>query len=1133
MSKIKHKTAGQLVLTAAAVMLTVPTVHALDTSYYSTTSRLASGTRWVKVKVTTEGVQRISHDQLRAWGFSEPEKVHVYGFSGMELASNTFSMTAPDDLPVQYSQHSDDALFFYGESDVRLRMRSATDIIRTRNHYATYSCYFLSDAEPDAPLASALPFTEKEAAEISHTSIDYIEPEEYIPGEGGVMWFSTPLKANESRTFTLHAEDFLPTATENTPNAVFSFLPVVNATQNVTVQATLDPNTLNRTSNSYTRVSPNQGDRTYLLYNSLTNPSIIRARLWNGHTDFPITFTNTYTGADWIAVDYVTLLYSRYNRLADHGQIQMHYLNLDGGSNVSVTEAGENCQVWNVSTPLSVRPLEGNYDPEAGTMTVSPGEGALTLVAFDPESTSLPTPAYVETLGTATNLHADAADYDMVIITTTAMLPAAQRLATLHEERQGLMVKVVDQQDIFNEFSSGTPSAIAYRRYVKMLHDRNPGMLKHLLLLGRGTYDHRHLNITDDGSYLFCYEVEEDREWGYTSWSNYEVTNFCSDNYFGMLADSFTPRSIYRQTTYLNVGRMPAKGLSDAHMLIDKVENYMDTYLTRDFMTRTAFLGGAGDDNSHMQMADNASKLMLQGQPDVTAYKVYRGFFRNSSNSDANLRLCRRFLIETASAGVNLLGFSGHSALTGVDCGFSVGMLSDIAFPNHPLVFLSTCAEMQIDSSKGYLGDALVASKDAAVGVIGACRTVYLNRNKALYDAFMERYYAPAAGDCVGDVWRKAHNEVLTNFDQTYGLNTLCYNLVCDPALPLAVPDRRATVNTVNGTAASGSMQVTALKPVTLTGSITKNDGTIDRNFNGEVVITIHDGAHTVTTIATDSDPSTKFDVDHSVLARTGATVKNGDWTATLTPPVGSVAGKSNRIQVWATNGDGNMALGSYTGLSVTDPASAAATDDTEGPEISEMYLNTSTFAEGDAVASDFTLHARIEPDASGINVSNATVGHRLTVSLDGSSSSSIASNLLTWGGDGAALLKVPYSGVVDGNHTLTLTVSDNVGNQSMRTIPFTVVSQSLAGTLSIDNPIVTGKTSIGINVPSSAQVTRVVVEDGSHNTVVSRTAVSFPWNWTPDASLPDGNYRIRAFFTDGSRWGATEPLDVIIIRQK
>ena len=71
------------------------------------------------------------------------------------------------------------------------------------------------------------------------------------------------------------------------------------------------------------------------------------------------------------------------------------------------------------------------------------------------------------------NLHADDF-YDMVIIipTTQKLLAQAKRLKAFHEEFDKMKVRIVPADELYNEFSSGTPDANAYRRYMKMLYDR-------------------------------------------------------------------------------------------------------------------------------------------------------------------------------------------------------------------------------------------------------------------------------------------------------------------------------------------------------------------------------------------------------------------------------------------------------------------------------------------------------------------------------------------------------------------------------------------------------------------------------------------------------------------------------------
>ncbi|MDQ9827223.1 C25 family cysteine peptidase, partial [Acinetobacter baumannii] len=67
----------------------------------------------------------------------------------------------------------------------------------------------------------------------------------------------------------------------------------------------------------------------------------------------------------------------------------------------------------------------------------------------------------------------------------------AERLAQFHREYDRMDVTVVNQDEIFNEFSGGNRDAMAYRLFCKMLYDRDPNKFKYLLLFGKGTYDNR------------------------------------------------------------------------------------------------------------------------------------------------------------------------------------------------------------------------------------------------------------------------------------------------------------------------------------------------------------------------------------------------------------------------------------------------------------------------------------------------------------------------------------------------------------------------------------------------------------------------------------------------------------------
>ena len=68
----------------AATLLCSISSQALSPESFATSSKLASG-KWAKVEVAESGMQFISNATLKALGFSDPDKVNVYGFGGRML----------------------------------------------------------------------------------------------------------------------------------------------------------------------------------------------------------------------------------------------------------------------------------------------------------------------------------------------------------------------------------------------------------------------------------------------------------------------------------------------------------------------------------------------------------------------------------------------------------------------------------------------------------------------------------------------------------------------------------------------------------------------------------------------------------------------------------------------------------------------------------------------------------------------------------------------------------------------------------------------------------------------------------------------------------------------------------------
>lgn len=86
----------QLVCAAVMAILGAGIANAFNTSMYANSSKLAMG-KWVKITIPENGVYEITYDELREMGFSNPERVTLFGFGGAKI-SETLSGATPDDM---------------------------------------------------------------------------------------------------------------------------------------------------------------------------------------------------------------------------------------------------------------------------------------------------------------------------------------------------------------------------------------------------------------------------------------------------------------------------------------------------------------------------------------------------------------------------------------------------------------------------------------------------------------------------------------------------------------------------------------------------------------------------------------------------------------------------------------------------------------------------------------------------------------------------------------------------------------------------------------------------------------------------------------------------------------------------
>ena len=194
---------------AVATLAATATAHALTPDHFSRRS-LLSGGKWIKVKVCHSGMQAISFEQLREWGFDKPSNVAVYGFGNAELAGRTsFADDIPDDLTPTATLTTADRIIFYGEATTRLRATSHNTLEYIHNVYDNYGYYFLSDSGEGKPVRY-IDYSPDEAGSVqtTHLCACIHQPDDHNPMSGGAFWLGPELSQDSSLEYSFDIKKF-------------------------------------------------------------------------------------------------------------------------------------------------------------------------------------------------------------------------------------------------------------------------------------------------------------------------------------------------------------------------------------------------------------------------------------------------------------------------------------------------------------------------------------------------------------------------------------------------------------------------------------------------------------------------------------------------------------------------------------------------------------------------------------------------------------------------------------------------------------------------------------------------------------------------------------------------------------
>ena len=422
-----------------------------DGSKYAASSALSSG-KWVKVQVEDRGFYKLTYADLRGMGFSDPAKVSVHGYGGCMLDED-FSTPYIDDVPAVPVWRGDDYLLFYGCGVIKWDYDKSTgSFIHTNNPYSNYGYYFLTDATGTKEMESV---ASAAGASLKVTTYDdYLLHEKDLVSvnNSGRELFGEAMDMTLSRDFSFNG---ITGITNDDGKVTLRFI-AKPTSGNGSVTMSVDGNKVLERSISY---SSTGGSETYTMARS-----VYEVVDWKGDksTNVKVNVRYGQLGHKNVHLDFIRLQMKR--ELQPYGACTFFrsLASVNNASRFVIQNANANTLVFDVTDKLNPKRMETELS--GSELSFSIPAGTLREFALVQRNQTLPSP---EVIGDVANqdLHA-LPQTDMVIIAQSGLASQAERLAEAHRTRDGLTVQVVSPDAIYNEFSSGTPDATAYRRFL-------------------------------------------------------------------------------------------------------------------------------------------------------------------------------------------------------------------------------------------------------------------------------------------------------------------------------------------------------------------------------------------------------------------------------------------------------------------------------------------------------------------------------------------------------------------------------------------------------------------------------------------------------------------------------------------
>ncbi len=1017
---------------------------------------------WYKFAVDTSGVYKIDRNFLQNLGLNvnniNPKNIRIFGNGGGmlpflnsdfrhdDLQENAIFVSGEEDLKFD----NNDFILFYAKGPHQWRNVSSLNLQNIRhqqNIFSDQAFYFITvDNGLGKRITNETVITTAPISTIS-TFQDYtfVEKDKINLFGIGQQWFGDDFNIQNTLSYTIPFKNIV---TNQDVFIRYRGVSVSSTASNMTVKANgLDLYTLN-----YPAVIIGALTKAFAI------ERIAPLKLSGNSVKVDITFNNNGNPSAKAYVDYIEVLGTK-QLIADGKQFAFRNFStasVNGVVEYQIQNANHVQEVWNVTDFLNPKRIL-NQTTGANFNFKLNGGNLKEFIALN--TANYYTPKQIANSKQANqNLHA-LQDLDYIVITQDYLMLQAERLAKYHRDNSNFSAKVININQIYNEFGSGSKDITAIRDFVKHLYDNASSpqkRIKFVTFLGDASYDYKD-RIKGNNNIVPVFQAFE---------SFNKATTFVTDDFYGMMDSNEGTMSTFDKQDVVT-GRIPVTTAQEAERVISKLLNYYSAQSMGDWRNLITFLADDVDaDGEEVLQADlEKIAILIQTQkPFLNIKKIYADAYKQEISSGGERYPEVNIDVNNAiEKGTLIFDYFGHGGEDGFASERILGVPEIQSWKNNntlPLFITITCEFSRFDNPlRPTAGEYVMWNPNGgAANLISTTREVFINVGSVINDYLM-KVLLSYNNENYTIAESLMHSKNYFNTSQRFFIYSFG-----DPAMKLAVPKPKIMLNKMNGKDFNQALDtIKALSFISLEGMVTDNNGNTITDFNGTLDATVYDKPIIKSTLRNNFrgagyNVPMQFESLESKLFKGKAKVTNGIFKFEFIAPKDiRVAYGKGKISLYANNQlidksgfDLNVVVGGVN----PNPS-----EDKIGPTI-KLYLNDESFMDGGKTNQSPILIAKFE-DESGINTSTTAVGHNIVAILDGNQSNPIILNdyyETDLNNFKKGSLSYLLRNLATGFHTLTLKAWDTYNNSSEATITFYVISDavlSLENVLNYPNPFI------------------------------------------------------------------------------